>query len=198
MLTHGQNQMLEVIFHSNKIEGNPLTKGETEDLLRDERHVLTPREQEAKNLETAYRWMLDNIDCCVSSPEAFARHVNSTIMRGVASDCGEYRKGPVKLAGMDFVPPAAASVPAFMQQLSNEFRIGSGGRSGLECAVSAHTKLVWIHPFNDGNGRTARLLLNAYLLTQGLPVVVINYADRERYLHCLAESNKGDLSALVS
>jgi hypothetical protein len=67
----------------------------------------------------------------------------------------------------------------------------------LECAASLHTKFVWIHPFSDGNGRTARLLLNAYLLSQDLPVVVINYADRERYLHCLKESNKGDLSSLI-
>jgi Fic family protein len=60
-----------------------------------------------------------------------------------------------------------------------------------------HTKLVFNHPFNDGNGRTARLLMNACLLAAGLPVLVVNYADKERYLHCLSESNKGDLSALT-
>jgi hypothetical protein len=198
LLAHAQNQMLEVIFHSNKIEGSPLTKGETADLLADDgSRRLTLVEQEAKNLETAYRWMLENVAACRATPELFVRHINGTIMTGVAQEGGRYRTGPVKIAGMEFQPPPAGSVPAFMQQLSDELKKGGAGRSGLEYAVSVHTKLVWIHPFNDGNGRTARLLMNACLLAQGLPVVVINYADRERYLHCLAESNKGDLSALI-
>ena len=84
-----------------------------------------------------------------------------------------------------------------MQQLGEEIRNGGPDRSPLEFAASLHTKLVAIHPFIDGNGRTARLLLNAWLLAQGLPVVIVNYADRERYLHCLSESNKGDLSSMV-
>jgi len=194
---HARDQMLEVIFHSNKIEGNPLTRGETADVLNSEGARLDPKQWEAKNHESAYQWMLDNLGYCVESPEAFIRQLNATLLKGIAPDAGEYRKGPVKLSGMDFVPPPAGSVPAFMRQLSEELRDGREGRSGLECAVSFHTKLVWIHPFNDGNGRTARLLLNAYLLSQGLPVIVINYADRERYLHCLAESNRGEISAMV-
>jgi len=169
-----------VIFHSNKIEGNLLSKGETAHVLSSDGTGLTTPEREAKNLEGAYRWVLDNLESCIASPEAFIRHVNSTILRGVTSHAGEYRKGSVKLAGMNFVPPTAESVPAFMQQLGNEIRMGRGDRSGVECAVAFHTKLVWIHPFNDGNGRSARLLLNAYLLSQNLPVVVVNHADRER------------------
>jgi hypothetical protein len=197
VMRHARDQMLEVIFHSNKIEGNPLTRGETADVLSGEGTRLDPKQREAKNHESAYRWMLDNLRYCVESPEAFIRQLNTTLLKGIAPDAGEYRKGPVKLSGMDFVPPPAGSVPVFMRQLSDELRGGLEGRSGLECAVSFHTKLVWIHPFNDGNGRTARLLLNAYLLSQGLPVIVINYADRERYLHCLAESNRADISAMV-
>ena len=198
LLGHARNQMLDFIFHSNKIEGNPLSKGETANVLASEKSaVLSAKEREAKNLENTYLWMLENFDACGESPEAFIRQVNGTILSGVTEGGGEYRNGPVKLAGMDFEPPAAASVPAFMQQLSDELKGGGSGRSGLEFAAAMHTKLVWIHPFNDGNGRTARLLLNACLLTRGLPVVVINYADKERYLHCLSESNKGDLSALI-
>jgi Fic family protein/molecular chaperone DnaK (HSP70) len=199
---HAEDQMLEVIFHSNKIEGNPLTKGETAHIISSDGSSFSPKEREAKNLEQAYRWMLDNAESCVSSPEPFIRHVNSMILQsmilqGVANHGGEYRKGPVKLSGMNFVPPAASSVPAFMGKLAEEVRNGSTGRSPLKCAVAFHTKLVWIHPFNDGNGRTARLLLNAHFLAQDLPAVVINYADRERYLQCLAESNRGDLSPLL-
>ncbi len=197
VLKHAQDQMLEIIFHSNKIEGNQLTKGETEHLLSSHGKALTESELEAKNLESAYRWMLDNVQSCITAPEMFIRHINGMILQRIATHGGEYRKGPVKLSGMNFTPPTAGSVPAFMAEFADEVKAGSVGRSVLECAVTLHTKLVWIHPFNDGNGRTARLLLNAYLLSQDLPVIVVNYADKERYLQCLSESNKGDLSPLL-
>src|SRR5262249_23916263 len=142
-------------------------------------------------------WMLDNFKECHASPEASIRHLNGIILKGVNSGGGAYRHGPVKISGMDFEPPPGTAVPAFMGQLADELKSGGVDRSGLEYAAALHTKLVWIHPFIDGNGRTARLLLNAILLSRGLPVIVINYADREQYLHCLAESNKGDLSPLV-
>jgi fido (protein-threonine AMPylation protein) len=190
--------MLEVIFHSNKIEGNVLTKGETEHLLTDtHKQALTASEKEAKNLESAYRWMLANAGSCSEAPESFIRHLNSLILQGAKRQGGEYRTGPVSISGVEFEPPSAASVPASMQELSEEIRNDVRGRSLLECAAAFHTKLVCIHPFTDGNGRTARLLLNAFLFSRDLPVIVINYADRERYLDCLNDSNKGDLSALV-
>lgn len=198
LLVHAQNQMLDFIFHSNKIEGNPLSKGETEAAVScEDVAALDAKEREAKNLEIAYTWVLDNYDACMQTPEAFIRHLNQTILSGLERDAGEYRKGPVKLSGMNFEPPPASSVPALMQQLAEELRSGGSDRSGLEFAAAMHTKLVYIHPFNDGNGRTARLLMNACLLTRGLPVLVVNYADKERYLYCLDQSNRGDLSALV-
>lgn len=198
LISHAQNQMLDFIFHSNKIEGNPLSKGETEAAVsREDIDALGTKEREAKNLELAYRWVLDNYEGCKQSPEMFIRQVNQTIVSGIERGAGEYRKGPVKLSGMDFEPPPASSVPALMQQLADELRGGGSDRSAIEFAAAMHTKLVFIHPFNDGNGRTARLLMNACLLAAGLPVLVVNYADKERYLHCLSESNKGDLSALI-
>ena len=60
-----------------------------------------------------------------------------------------------------------------------------------------HTKLVWIHPFEDGNGRTARLLLNAILLNESLPAIIVNYADKNRYISALEESDKGNIDTLV-
>ncbi len=66
---HARDQMLEVIFHSNKLEGNPLTKGETSSVLSDEmERRLTEKELEAKNLKAAYEWMLDNAEECISGP----------------------------------------------------------------------------------------------------------------------------------
>jgi hypothetical protein len=84
-----------------------------------------------------------------------------------------------------------------MEKLGKELMTGPAGRSLLEFAVTMHTKLVAVHPFIDANGRTARLLMNAILLAGGLPVVVINFDDKQRYLDALSESNRGDISALV-
>lgn len=133
------------------------------------------------NLEASYNWMLDHFESCFDQPEAFTREINRHIVENIKSNGGQYRTESVSLSGMNFTPPAASSVPAFMQQLGEEIKSRGIDRSPIEFASSVHTKLVSIHPFIDGNGRTARLLLNATLLSLGLPVIVVNYADKERY-----------------
>jgi hypothetical protein len=68
---HAKDQAIEVIFHSNKIEGSPLTRGETESALAHSSvDNLSVDELEAKNLETAYLWMLENYPSCSHQPEA--------------------------------------------------------------------------------------------------------------------------------
>jgi fido (protein-threonine AMPylation protein) len=175
---HARNQALDFIFHSNKIEGNSLSKGATEAVLsRPEKTRLSEQELEAKNSQAAYRWMLENVDTIFDQPEAFTREINSQILTNIHPGAGQYRTESVSLSGMNFTPPEATSVPAFMQQLGNEIKSRGVDRSPIEFASSVHTKLVSIHPFIDGNGRTARLLLNACLNTLGLAVLVVNYAD---------------------
>lgn len=198
LLKHAREKALLVIFHSNKIEGNPLTKGETEEALRSSTpNELSKNQREAFNLEKAYQWMLENIESCFQEPEAVIRQLNKMILDGIQNDGGQYRQIPVKIAGMDFVPPDSSSVPAFMQSLGDELKAGPSGRSVLEYAAAIHTKLVWIHPFTDANGRTARLILNAILLAHDLPVLVVNYSDKQQYLDALERSNRGNLSPLI-
>jgi len=193
-----KHQMLLLVFHSNKIEGNPLTKGETEKILKKEDiDGFTKSEREAFNLENAYKWMIENYDACTNEPEGFIRTINKMILEGVAKGGGEYRMQPVEISGMDFKPPMGSLIPAFMAKLSKEIKGGGKDRSALEFATSIHTKLVAIHPFIDGNGRTARLLLNAILLKNELPPLIVNFADKQRYLTALSSSNKGDISPLI-
>jgi hypothetical protein len=74
LIEHARNQALEIIFHSNKIEGSPLTKAETETVLsQDSPNRPSEKELEAKNLEAAYYWMLENVESCFDQPEAFVR-----------------------------------------------------------------------------------------------------------------------------
>ncbi len=198
MMEYAKDQILLLVFHSNKIEGSPLTKGETETAFGKQESVeITKQELEARNLRNAYGWMIDNADYVYTDPEGFIRQVNSMILDGIIHGGGAYRKKSVSLAGMDYTPPPSISIPSYMERLREDLVTGPTGRSLLEFAITMHTKLVAIHPFIDANGRTARLLMNAILLAGGLPVVIINFDDKQRYLDALSESNHGDISALV-
>jgi len=195
---YAKDQILLLVFHSNKIEGNPLSKGETETALSKHESLLTTKQElEAKNLRDAYNWMIDNIDHIYTDSEAFIRQINKMILNNVIEGGGVYRKRTVSLTGMNYTPPPSVSIPSLMERLGQELSAGPAGRSTLEFAVAMHTKLVAIHPFIDANGRTARLLMNTILLAGGLPVVVINFDDKQRYLDALSESNRGDISSLV-
>jgi len=99
---------------------------------------------------------------------------------------------------MKYVPPDPNSVPAFVSFLGDEIKVGPKDRSVVEFAASIHAKFVSIHPFVDGNGRCGRLLMNSILLANQLPVVLVNYDDRARYLDSLEEANQtGDISNFV-
>jgi Fic family protein len=85
-----------------------------------------------------------------------------------------------------------------MGALAEELTRGPTNRSVLEFAATVHTKLVTIHPFFDGNGRTARLLLNAVLVHFGWPAITVRFDDRDRYLLALEKSNNGNIGELIS
>jgi len=190
-------QKLFLVFHSNKIEGNTLDLGETQNAIENPTRNISTSEIEAANLGTAFDWSIENIQCCLDEPEPYIREINKIITDGVIEVNGEYRAKQVTLEGMDFVPPPPASVPAYMRQLHDEIKALTPDRSIIEFAATIHTKLVSVHPFIDGNGRTARLFMNCILLAHDLPMIIINYNDKSRYLDALQASNNGDLSPLV-
>ena len=195
---YAKDKILVNVFHSNKIEGNPLTKGETEQFVVDiDKKPISIQEKEAKNLIDAYNWMIDNVDYLNQDPEGFVRNINKMILEGINAGGGKYRQSAVTISGMNYTPPMHTAVPPLMHSFGEELKKGPDGRSALEYSVAMHTKLVSIHPFVDANGRTARLLLNAILIANNLPVVVINFDDKQRYLDALLNANESDLSALV-
>ncbi len=168
-------QKLDFVFHSNKIEGNQLTKGETLAVWNSPRsYGLSDSEREAANLASAYDWAFENAPNDASQFEAFAREVNRQILEGNVNEPGSYRMERVEISGTDFKPPPSGSVPDYMQRLGAELRDSSSSSSMVELAARAHTKLVWIHPFVDGNGRTGRLVMNA-MLTRGVRNIRRNY-----------------------
>jgi hypothetical protein len=83
-----------------------------------------------------------------------------------------------------------------MTQLAGELKRLDPQKSVLQHAAEIHSKFTSIHPFSDGNGRTARLIMNAILMDVGLPAIVIAHSDKQRYLDGLVSPNKGDISEL--
>lgn len=187
----------DFIFHSIKIEGSSLTRGETDDLLAGKKHASDKEMLEPQGIRRAYDFVLENEGVLFQSPESFVREINKLVLGQIDPRGGTFRTTPVKLTGMDYEPPSPTDVPAFMQRLSEEIKAGPGGKSVIQFATEIHNKLAAIHPFVDGNGRTARLLLNTILLNAHLPPIIINFHDKQRYLDCLEASNHGDISSSV-
>ncbi|HEX6803909.1 MAG TPA: Fic family protein [Terriglobales bacterium] len=184
----------DFIFHSIKIEGSSLTKGATEDILSGRVPAASKETVEPINVRAAYEFAILHADYIKTAPGLFLRELNKVILQKIDERGGSLRAGPVKISGMEYQPPDAMEVPSMVDRLAEELKAGPGGKSIVQFAAEMHSKLTAIHPFVDGNGRTARLLLNAILLDSILPPIVINHSDKQRYLDCLAVSNKGDIS----
>ena len=82
--------------------------------------------------------------------------LNRTAMDGVRSDAGEFRGGPMYIDGSIHEPPSAAEVPELVTEMCDY--ANADGHSALHAAAYLMWRLNWIHPFNDGNGRTSRVV----------------------------------------
>jgi Fic family protein len=191
---HARDSRIDFVCHSIKIEGADLTRGETVDVLENAKNPSSPGQKEAQQLGEAYTWILDSYKEFRLQPEGFARHLNGLLLQGQKLNAGIYRTELVKIETRDgdYFPPDGPLVPVEMREWGKSAGADLNGRSVVEFAAALHSIFVRIHPFVDGNGRTARLLVNAALLSFGLPVVVPTIDDRERYIDGLAASDSGD------
>jgi Fic family protein len=128
------------------------------------------------------------------------RQIHNLILRKINPDeAGRYRTLDVMAAGTNYRYP-----PHYLlSQLMGDFMIWLNSEAALslhplEYAAIAHYRFVSIHPFRDGNGRTARLLMNLLLIRAGYPIVVIDNQIRNDYINALAygQQNQDDLSQL--
>lgn len=101
------------------------------------------------------------------------------------------------ITGSAHVPPEAREVPHHMQNFVRWMRTNQGKLHPIELAALAHHRLVFIHPFSDGNGRTARLLMNLLLMQQGYPLVTVLKNDRKKYYDVLEKADRGRVEPLV-
>ncbi len=196
------------IYHSNAIEGNVLAVGETREVV--ERGLtITGKplkdQAEARNLSHALDF-LEKLAGDAGTPITAndVRQLHDFVLRGISDEAGAYRSVDVRISGSEYSPPGPESVPGEMQELGLWLSKASvpaenafAGVHGLLAAAAAHTWFVTIHPFVDGNGRVARLLMNLMLMRYGYPIAIITKEDRLRYYDALEESQASDLTPFV-
>jgi Fic family protein len=113
------------------------------------------------------------------------------------ANAGHYRKQNIIVTGTDFLFPAPSELKGLMTAFVAEIPLLRADTHPIEFAAILHTRLVTIHPFVDGNGRTARLLMNLALLQQGYPVTIIPPVLRSEYLSAVRESNTGNIAPFL-
>lgn len=193
---------LEMTFNSNAIEGNKLTLKETYLVINDGITVKGKSLKdhlEAKNHHEALHFLFELIEHGKKHTvsERLIRSLQQLVVKDLEdNEAGKYRQSNVMITGSKHKPPPAYQVPQLMQEMMEWIKKNINKLHPVELASLAHHKLVHIHPFNDGNGRTARLFMNFILMQRGYPLVAILKNDRKKYYRVLEKADKGDTSDL--
>ncbi len=186
---------VELTYASNAIEGNTLTRHETAMVVEKGISVggksLTEH-LEAVNHVAALDWVRAQVRRKSSRvTQKDILHIHTLILKGIDdSNVGQYRSVAVRISGAAVVLPNPRKVSALMDAFA-KWLGASKKRHPIELAAEAHYRLVSIHPFVDGNGRTARLLMNMILLMSGYPPAIIRKRDRLVYLNALEKAQLG-------
>lgn len=183
-------QRIDITFTSNALEGNTLTAGETALVL--EKGLTIGGKPLKDHLEAtdhahALDWIHEISARQGSTPvrENDIRAMHALIVaRSHPEIAGQYADKArfVNSSGGVHAFPAPLEIPALMRAFVEWLQ---SSRDEPEIAFEAHRRLVAIHPFNDGNGRTARLLMNLVLLRGGYPAIAIRPEDRPAYIAAL-------------
>ncbi|TVQ80394.1 MAG: MerR family transcriptional regulator [Bradymonadales bacterium] len=186
---------VELTYTSNALEGNTLNRRETALVLEKGLTVggkSLVEHLEAKNHAAALDWLHSQLK---PQPHQIGIQdvlkIHEMILKGIEDQhAGRFRSVPVRISGSTVVLPNPQKVPELMNGFISWLK-GSKKLHPVELASEAHYRLVSIHPFVDGNGRTARLLMNLILMRGGYPPAIIRKRDRLAYLVALEKAQLG-------
>ena len=215
-----QKFRLDWNYHSNHLEGNSLTYGETKALLL---FGVTAQGKplkdtlEIKGHNEAINWVLEMIQGERPLTESFIRELHSLLLqdsyqesKNAAGEIVPRKISAVKykttpnhvqtVTGEIFYFATPEETPAKMFDLLNWYREKAEEKNinPLLVAAEFHYKFIRIHPFDDGNGRTARILMNFILMQFGYPPVIIKTEDKANYFVALQLADAGNIDAFIN
>lgn len=210
---------LEFNYNSNHLEGNTLTYGQAQLLLffdKSSGDVPVSDIEQMKAHDVALSQIIEMAkDKERPLSELFIKELNKTILvkpfwkdaispNGIPTrkkiGIGQYKASPnsVQLKNGEIHEYASPQeTPALIRDLLNWYQDKNEELHPVQLAAEFHYKFVCIHPFDDGNGRVSRLLMNYILLKHKYPMVIIKSEDKKNYLTALQKADTGDLISFI-
>jgi len=189
----------EFIYNSNAIEGNTLNLNETRLVLTEgmtikgkplKDHLEATNHLEA--LDYIYKLSNDTFDITVGH----LLKMHQIMLNGIEKElAGRYRPAHIRIPGANFIPPNALKISQLMEDFVKWIKENEKQANIIEYVADLHYQFVWIHPFIDGNGRVARLLMNLILIRKGYPPAIILNNDRGKYYNALNNADRGEFHA---
>ena len=181
-------------YASNALEGNTLTESETKVVLEDGVAIggkLLKDHLDAIGHGRAFDWMWGLAKVIEISEEDVKKLHVLCFQPSEGEQAGEYRRVNVVLTGSRHNDrlPSHEAVPALMKAWAVSLPEKRKKLHPVHYAAQLHQEFIVIHPFADGNGRVARLLLNHALISQGYPPVIISPLFKHEYIQALEQSH---------
>ena len=197
-----EDMRVRFTYHSNAIEGNTLTMSETKAVLED--GITIGGKSLKEHLEAVgHSHAIDYMEALVQKDEALTektlKEIHNLILRNIdGANAGTYRRMNVLISGAGHIPPPAERVLEKMETFFRWYGAARGALHPVEFAARVHADFVNIHPFKDGNGRTARLIMNFELMRAGFPTVIVPVDARPDYYRNLdIAATQGDYLPFV-
>ncbi|MFH0888099.1 MAG: Fic family protein [Planctomycetota bacterium] len=178
-------------YSSNALEGNSLTETETKIVLEDGITIggKPMRDHyEAMGHSEAYDLLYRLSETTAITEKDILELHRLFYYRIDQSNAGYYRKEKVIITGTDFIPPPPAKVPQLMKKFILDIPKMRKKYHPVEFSALLHKEFVTIHPFTDGNGRAARLLMNLALLQTGYVIAIIPPVLRNDYINAIKKT----------
>lgn len=191
-----ENFITRSIKSSNAIEGSTLSHAETYSIVFVDDSLplqnVKPKElHETINLKYALSYSLNTLEKFDTGLIIeIAKYINKNI-----EEVSGYRKVPVFIKGADFIPPAAEVVPSQMSELI--YQDENSDLTVVEKVANFHIQFEYLHPFEDGNGRTGRVLINHQLLKNNEIPIVIPEERRIEYFNYLQNYDVDGFTGMI-
>lgn len=159
---------------------------------------VAKEDQEIANALRADEFVYNTYEGGADFDLRFIREINRLVLQDVGKSPGEFRSEEIAIAGAKFTPPGPLDVKPLISEFVQRYNEESIYQHPIIQAAWAHHQIAYIHPFMDGNGRTARLIQDFVLLCRGMFPIGVPSSQRDTYYNALQQADVEKWDDLVS